>query len=88
MLTIEDYKKPTKHPFGMLRGEYHASEKESFMAWCLSQCLAAKDIDAEFKTRNNEDCMVEIDMLLKVKKQTYRLTHKAKGLLWVHYGKE
>ena len=32
MLTIDDYQKPDSHPFGMLRGERNASEKESFMA--------------------------------------------------------
>ena len=87
MLTIKDYKKPDSHPFGMLRGEQHASEKESFMAWCLSQCIKSNNLDAEFETVANEDVMVTIDMLEKVADKTYRLTRKAKGLLYAHYGK-
>lgn len=87
MLSIEDYKKPDSHPFGMMKGERHASEKESFMAYCLSQCLEAGNIDAEFKTVANEDGMAKIGMLKKVGDKTYRLTRKAKGLLFAHYGK-
>ena len=86
MLTIDDYKKPDSHPYGMLRGECHASEKESFMAWCLIQCIKANNLDAEFETVDNEDGMVDIDMLKKVKEKTYQLTQKAKGLLFAHYG--
>lgn len=88
MLSIEDYEKPKSHPFSMLEGEENASEKESFMAWCLSQCIKAGNLDAEFKTVANEDGMVGIDMLEKLGDKTYRLTRKAKGLLFAHYGKQ
>jgi len=87
MLMISDYEKPSSHPYGMLRGERHACEREAFMAWCLSQCIAANNINAEFETADNEDGMVEIDMLRKIKDKTYQLTRKAKGLLFAHYGK-
>ena len=69
-------------------GMQHTSEAESFMCWCLSQCIAAKDIDAQFKTRNNEDWLIRHDLLKKIDKQTYQLTKKAKGLLWSVFGKE
>lgn len=88
MLTIEDFKKPNAHPFSMLAGMglEHTSEAESFMAWCLSQCIQAKDFAAKFTTRHNEDWLIRYDLLKKVGKQTYQLTQKAKGLLYVHYG--
>lgn len=90
MLTIEDFKKPTSHPFGMLAEMHlqHTSETEGFMAWFLAQCIDAKDIDAEIKTRNCEDHMTGLQLLKKVSKKTYKLTTKAKGLLFAHYGKD
>lgn len=86
-LSVKDFKKPTSHPFGMMEGERHASEKEGFMAWFLGQCIKAGDIDAAIKTKNNEDYMEGLGYLVKVSKQTYRLTTKSKGLLFAHYGK-
>jgi len=84
MLTIGDYKEPTSHPFGMLSNY----EEESFMAWFLSKCIEEGDLDASIKTVVNEDhmCSPSIGMLLKVSSQTYKLTTKAKGLLYAHYG--
>ena len=70
----------------MLEGEKNASEKESFMAWFLGQCIEAGEINAEIKTRNDEDYMEGLGYLKKVQKQTYRLTTKSKGLLFAHYG--
>ena len=87
MLTIKDYEEPKSHPYGMMRGEHHASEKESFMAWFLRQCITERSINAKIKTIGNEDCMVKIDMLKKVANKTYQLTRKAKGLLFAYYGK-
>ncbi|MCK5606654.1 hypothetical protein KAR91_32430 [Candidatus Pacearchaeota archaeon] len=87
MLTIDDFKKPTSHPFGMMVGERQASEKEGFMAFFLAQCIKAGDIDAEIKTVSNEDYMEGLGYLKKVKKQTYQLTKKSKGLLFAYYGK-
>lgn len=89
MLTIADFKKPTKHPFGMLRGMTHAYEAESFMAWFLDQCIEADDINTEVKTRNNEDHRVVRGLLVKTKlRDTYCLSQKTKCLLYAHYGKE
>ena len=90
MLSVNDYIKSTEHPFGMLKGFEHASEKEAFMAWCLIQCIEAKDLNVDIKTPNNEDYMCEnpIKLLLKTGKQTYRLAIKAKGLLYTYYGKQ
>lgn len=89
MLTIEDFTKPTSHPLGMLEQMHlqHTSETEGFMAWFLGQCIDANDLDAEIKTRNCEDHMTVLDLLEKVGKKTYKLTRKAKGLLYVHYAK-
>lgn len=73
----------------MLKNLEHASEKERFMTWCLIQCIEAENLDVDIKTLNNEDYMCEnpIKLLLKIEKQTYRLTIKAKGLLYAYYGK-
>jgi len=87
LLTIEDFTKPTSHPFGMMRGERQAIEKEGFMAYFLGQCIKAGDIDAQIQTVSNKDYMEGLGYLEKVKKQTYRLTQKSKDLLYVHYGK-
>lgn len=89
MLTIKDFKKPSRHPFGMCRGMNQASEKESFMCWFLRQCIKAGNINAEVKTRNDEDYMSgeHLGMLEKVSTKTYKLTIKAKGLLYAHFGK-
>lgn len=90
MLMIDDYKEPKQHPFGMLAGIPHACEKESFMAWFLLKCIDAKNIDAEIETKSNEDymCGENIGLLEKVRNQTYKLTKKAKGLLFAYYSKD
>lgn len=87
MLTIEDFVKPEDHPVEMLSDIPHAHEKESFLQWFLAECIKADDIDAEIDTTCNEDYMdVDYGLLTKVGKQKYKLTRKAKALLYIYYG--
>ncbi|MGG6263164.1 hypothetical protein ACQ4M3_07780 [Leptolyngbya sp. AN03gr2] len=86
-----DFNRPTSHPWGMLTtlNLNNVSETEAFLAGLLIKCIEAGDWIA-LETQTNEDHLCTAGLLTKVegKEKTYFLTRKAKGLLYVHYGKE
>jgi hypothetical protein len=83
----QEFTKPDNHPFGMLQGFANASQKESLLAWMLSQCIEAGDwIDIPCK--HDHSAMVAEGLLEQTGERIYRLTKKSKGLLYAHYGKE
>jgi hypothetical protein len=88
MLTIYDFNKPEKHPHGMLAGYTHAYEKERNLAVILRKCIEAGDLNAAIATQHDHPTMVSDGLLTRVAERMYRLTTKAKGLLYSVYGKE
>lgn len=90
MLTIADFNKPKEHPFNMLDGYKHACEKEQTLRWLLNKCIEASDLDAAIETKHNHPTMVSDGLLETVGAipLRYKLTRKAKGLLYAWYGNE
>lgn len=87
MLTINDFSKPTGHPFDLLNGYTRAYEKKSVLAWMLAQCVEAGSFGPVNTTHNHPE-MVSDGLLLQTGDREYALTQKAKGLLYGYYGKE
>ncbi|BAS55309.1 hypothetical protein NIES2135_54120 [Leptolyngbya boryana NIES-2135] len=88
MLHPQDFEKPTKHPFDMLRGYRNACQKESLLAWMLSQCVEAGEWIA-IPCQYQHDDLVKDEILIPTEQECcYRLSKKAKGLLYSVYGKE
>lgn len=86
-LSINDFTKPTSHPFGMLDGYKNESEKEQMLVFMLCQCIKNKNIDAVIKTQNTHPTMVKDGLLECVDGHAfkYRLTNKSKNLLVKFY---
>lgn len=88
MLTIDNFTEPKDHPYGLLQGYSHASEKESILALLLTHCLVEKDLYASKEFVYEHPTMVEDGLLEQTGNRTYRLTKKSIGLLYSVYGKE
>ena len=88
MLTANDFGPVTQHPYGMLEGYQNASEKESTLAFILSEALKAGDLNTAVNTTHNHPDMVGYGLLIEVSEREYRLSKKAIGLLYSVYGKE
>ncbi len=66
-----------KHPWNT----FGKCEIEQFMAWFLRQCIEKGDIDADIRTRMNEDYLCDRDILIKTGTQRYRLSESSKQIL-------
>jgi hypothetical protein len=83
-LAIDLFTKPTEHPYGMLSNVRHAHEHEAVLATMLIRCVDAGEwiampITDAYGTLEQEE-------LVQSEGRKYRLTEKAKGLLYAHYG--
>lgn len=83
-MQISDFTEPKSHPFGMLSGYEHASEKESVLAFMLSKCVEAGDFVA-VTTTHSHPTMVSDGLLEEAGDHQYKLTKKAIGLLYSQY---
>lgn len=83
-MNINQFNKPTEHPYGMLSGYQNASEKEALLAFILAKCIDAGDF-IPVKIKYNHNTMVE-DGLLAEDSDGYRLTKLSIGLLYSVYG--
>lgn len=88
MLTINDFEIPTQHPYSMLQGYSHASEKEEILALLLIWCHTENDLQASKVFIHSHPTMVEDGLLEETGEKTYKLTKKSIGLLYSVYGKE
>lgn len=88
MLTIDNFEVPTQHPYGMLQGYSHASEKEQILALLLTWCHTENDLLASKEFIHSHPTMVEDGLLEEVAERTYKLTKKSIGLLYSVYGRE
>jgi len=86
-MKVEDFETPTNHPFGMLNGFDHASEKESMLVYILAQCIKANDLNATIEFMRDQSEMVNDGLLVQQGEHEYRLTKKSLGLLYSVYGK-
>lgn len=85
-MNIADFNTPTQHPYGILRGYGRAHEKEMVLAIILKKCIEAGGFVA-VETVHNHPAMVRDGLLEQVADRRYKLTPKAKGLLYSEYGK-
>ena len=85
-MQISDFIEPKSHPFGMLSGYSHASEKESVLAFILSECVKAGDFVA-VQTVHDHPTMVTDGLLEEAGERQYKLTKKAIGLLYSQYAR-
>lgn len=87
-MNINGFEVPTKHPCGMLEGFHleHTYQSESLLAWMLNKCIEAGDF-ISVRTKFRHPGLVKAG-LLEEDGDGYKLTRKAKGLLWAWYGKE
>jgi len=85
----QDFNARKQHPFGMLAGLglSHTSECESMLAWLLTKCIERNSWDAVTTTHRHPN-LVQAGLVEEVSEKQYKLTTKAKGLLYSHYGKE
>jgi len=87
-MNITDFEMPAEHPWGMLEGQEHASEKERLLAYMLTECIKAGDLAHSVRLKRRYNGMVRDSLLEEVDGDRYRLTKKSKGFLWAYYGKE
>jgi len=81
-MNIESFTEPDQHPFDMLRGYQHASEKEHALAAMLCKCIEAGSLGIRHDfTGPIADEMVSDGLLLDGV-----FTKKALGLLYSVYG--
>jgi hypothetical protein len=85
----QDFNTPKQHPFGMLAGLglSHTSECESMLAWILIKCIKQNSWDA-VATAHSHPSLMQAGLVEQIGDRMYKLTTKAKGLLYSHYGKE
>jgi len=86
MISINEFKDPEVHPYGMLQGYTNANEKESLLCFLLGKCIEANAWVA-VTTKYSHPTMVEDGLLEMVGISQYLLTEKAKGLLYTVYHK-
>ena len=73
-MDISNFEKPTQHPYGMLSGYQRANEKESVLAFILSECINAGTFTA-VKTRYAHPSMVADGLLREEgERRLYSLT--------------
>ena len=87
-MDINSFNEPIEHPWQMLEGYKHATEKETLMSLILSECIEAGDLDKVIMTEYSHPTMVDDGLLERVGEKRYKLTRKGKGLLYTVYGKE
>ena len=87
MLNINNFEIPTQHPYGMLQGYSHASEKEEVLASLLIWGHTKNDLFAPKEFIHSHPTMVKDGLLEQVKGTTYKLTTKSVKLLYSVYGK-
>ena len=85
----QDFNTPKKHPYGMLDGlgSSNTYECESMLALLLTKFINQNSWDAVITTHSHPK-LVQAGLVEKVGEKQYKLTIKAKGLLYNHYGKE
>jgi hypothetical protein len=88
-MNLQDFNTPKQHAFGMLAGLglSHISECEAVLDWILIKCIEQNSWDA-VTTRHNHPNLVQAGLVEEVSDRKHKLTTKAKGLLYSHYGKE
>ena len=72
-LTIADFNEPTEHPYQMLEAYQNASQKESVLAYILSECIKEGDIAAPVQTVYSHPTMVSDGLLGQSGERTYYL---------------
>lgn len=87
-MDINSFNEPTEHPWQMLEGYKHATEKETVMHIVLKGCFEAGNLDEPVTTKHSHPTMVDDGLLERVGEKRYKLTRKGKGLLYTVYGKE
>ncbi len=85
-MNVNQFTRPDRHPFDMLRGYTNASEKEQVLAWILQQCLDAGEWII-VGTAHAHPTMVGDGLLERHGIAQYSLTEKAKGLLYAEFHK-
>lgn len=86
----QDFNVPKEHPFGMLAGlglSPHTNECESVLAWLLSKSIEQNSWEA-ITTTHYHPKLVQAGLVEEIGEKQYKLTIKAKGLLYSQYGKE
>ena len=87
-MDINDFNPPDRDPIGMLDGKVvNASEKETILTLLLAHCIQEKNLDASFEFMYQHPSMVNDGLLIHEGGTNYRLTKKAKGLLYGYFGK-
>lgn len=89
-LPIELFRKPTDHPWGMLPNMRHGFEAEQTLVYVFNRCIeAGKWINVA--CRQTHPGLVDAGLLSEPEETPdaylYRLTEKAKGLLYGYYGR-
>lgn len=84
-MDIKSFVKPEEHPGGICRGYDNAYEKESVLAFILSQCVEAGGF-GPVETKYAHPTMVSDGLLEEVSERRYKLTKKSIGLLYGVYG--
>lgn len=89
MLQPSDFEAPTQHPFGMLNGMglKNTHENEAFLASLLMICQK-RGSWSSINTQHTHPALVTANLLEETGNFQYRLTRKAKGLLYAYYGKD
>lgn len=85
-MQISDFIEPKVHPYGMLQGYSHASEKETILMLLLRYCVAEGDLTAARELAHSHPTMVTDGLLEEVGEKCYKLTKKSLGLLYSVYG--
>lgn len=86
-MQITDFVVPQHPPTGLLKGYVNAHEKETFLVMVLIHCHEVGDLDAPMALTHEHPAMVDDGLLYRVGLYTYKLTEKAKGLLYSVYHK-
>jgi len=88
-LTITDFKKPDRHPYGMLDGQVtNACENETLLTWLLTQSLTAGEF-GPIRCRYRHPGLVAKGYLVEHgepgKTCDYSLSNKSLGLLYGYF---
>lgn len=84
--SVDDFNRPTSHPWGMLEGYTRAYQKEANLTFLLDASITAGDF-VPISMDHKHPTMVEEGLLEEPVEGHYQLTEKALALLHQHYGK-
>lgn len=87
MLTAKDFDMTGKyeHPYEMLDGYKHATEKEATLVYILQECAFFGDLNATITVHHQHPDMVDDGLLVAISDYEYKLTDKAIELLHKYY---